>query len=165
MLALRTLIMAMIALTGLIGAGLIGPNRSAIEAEYGLSHSQFGTGIAVIQIFVATAVLLTANRLKRFASLKVLMVGLALQALAFSAIYFTRSVWAMALSWAMIILALKLAAVSNHIAPGYPLDEELQVPTHQEPCRHHTDSFRHGHPVRLWVETRSTDDLLPTLHE
>ncbi len=116
MLALRTLIMAMIALTGLIGAGLIGPNRSAIEAEYGLSHSQFGTGIAVIQIFVATAVLLTANRLKRFASLKVLMVGLALQALAFSAIYFTRSVWAMALSWAMIILALKLAAVSNNIA-------------------------------------------------
>jgi len=58
---LRVLIMCRVCLGGIIGTGLVGPNRSSIEAEFSLSHAQFGTGLAVAQIAIAIAVLIIAD--------------------------------------------------------------------------------------------------------
>ena len=41
---LRVFVMACVFLAGIVGTGLVGPNRGAIEAEFGLSHSLFVFG-------------------------------------------------------------------------------------------------------------------------
>ena len=44
------LIMSWMFLSGMIGTGLVGPNRSSIEREFSISHGQFGLAVAAIQI-------------------------------------------------------------------------------------------------------------------
>ena len=63
--SMRFLIMSWLFLAGVIGSGLIGPNRSAVLQEYGLSETQFGAGVASVQIVAATAVLAGAHWLAR----------------------------------------------------------------------------------------------------
>ena len=47
---LGSFVMSWMFLFGMIGTGLVGPNRSSIEREFGLSHTQFGAAFALVQI-------------------------------------------------------------------------------------------------------------------
>ena len=66
MTSLRVLIMSLTFMSGIIVTGLVGPNRTSIEAEYDLTHSQFGAGLAVIRVVVSGGLLLAAVALHRF---------------------------------------------------------------------------------------------------
>lgn len=110
------LVMGWVFLSGLVGTGLIGPNRVAIEREYGLSHSAFGLGLATIQILAAVAMLLVAPRLKRLPNLTVLAGGLLVQVLGFAAVALTRASWGLLLGWACITLGTVAGGVANNVS-------------------------------------------------
>ena len=108
--------MAWMALFGMIGAGLVGPNRPAIEQEFGLDHGQFGAGFAVIQTLMAGAVLYWASRSRQFDSVRALSLSLAGQAVGFAAICLSNSWIALVLGWSVIMAGLMLGSVCNSIS-------------------------------------------------
>ncbi|NLF31941.1 MAG: MFS transporter [Planctomycetes bacterium] len=114
--AMRFLIMAWLFLAGVIGSGLIGPNRSAVLQEYGLSETQFGAGVASVQIVAATAVLAGAHWLARLRPVTVLMMGLVVMAAGFGAISATHHLPGLIVGWALVTAALALGAIANNIS-------------------------------------------------
>lgn len=113
---LHVVIMSWVFLGGAIGAGLIGPNRDAIELEYGLSKSQFGAALAGIQFVFAGAVLLAAGRLRRLGMLGILLAALTAQAVGFAVIFLTSDILALGAGWALVILGSMLGAQTNNIS-------------------------------------------------
>ncbi len=114
--ALRFLIMAMIFLKGAIGTGLVGPNRSALRQTFGLSETEYGAGIAVIQIGAALGVLLAAPRLRNWNPVRVLMSGLTIQALGFAAITVSPGLGGIAAGWALVSGGMALSSIANNIS-------------------------------------------------
>jgi len=116
MLMLRILIMAWVFLAGVVRTGLVGPNRSSIEAAYGLTHSQFGLGIALIQIVCAGGVLLAAPRLRRYRPMRLIMAGLGVQVAGFMLVCATASIEGLAAGWAIITIGLVLGSVVQNVS-------------------------------------------------
>ncbi|MCC6444680.1 MAG: MFS transporter [Armatimonadetes bacterium] len=114
--AVVSLVMGWMFLSGMIGTGMIGPNRSSIEGEYGVSHTLFGLTVALIQIGSAAGVLLAAPRLRRFPRVNLLMGGLAFQVAGFVSACATRSVWGAVAGWTLITLDTILKAITNSIS-------------------------------------------------
>lgn len=110
------LIMSWVFLSGMIGTGLVGPNRSSVEAEFGLSHGQFGLAVAAIQVVASFLALGVGPRLRRWSSYRVLMLGLAIQAVGFGAIYALHAVAGLVLGWALVNFGTVLGAVTNNIS-------------------------------------------------
>ncbi|MFP4521400.1 MAG: MFS transporter [Fibrobacterota bacterium] len=115
-LALRTLIMLLVFLMGIIGTGLIGPNRTSIEKEFSLSHGVFGAGIAAAQFFLAFSVLLLTPKIRKFSSLTVLTAALLLISTGLTGIFFSRSVAALSFFWSLVILGAAVTAIANNIS-------------------------------------------------
>jgi FHS family L-fucose permease-like MFS transporter len=111
-------------LFGMIGTALVGPNLSTIEREYGIDHSQFGAAFAVIQVACSALVLGLAARTARFDSSRAFTVSLVVQGLGFVTVYLSRTVWQLALGWALITLGTILGSVANNVSarlwPGDP---------------------------------------------
>ncbi len=113
---LRTLIMSWVLLSGLIGAGLIGPNRSLIQDEYGLSYTRFGVGLAGIQIGFALLVLLIAPLLRRFNYARVVLGGLGLQAVGLLVIWQAATLINIAAGWALVTIGVVIGSLFNNIS-------------------------------------------------
>src|SRR5687768_10645268 len=113
---LRTLILFRFLITGIISTGLVGPSRSAIEHEYGLSHFVFGLTLAIIQIGAAGSVLLSSFRLRRFNFAHVLLVSLTLEAIGFFCIWRGGHVPMLVLGWTLITLGVVIGAMFNKVA-------------------------------------------------
>ncbi len=115
---LRCFIMAVVILAGIVGTGLVGPNRLAVERDYALTHAQFGLGLAAIQIVTAVALLLNTHRLRHLNPVAVVMAGTAVQVVGFASIGlgWTRSVGVLALSWGLIVLGGSVRVVTNNIS-------------------------------------------------
>lgn len=114
--SVRFLIMSLLLLAGMVATGLVGPNRTAIEGEYQLSHTGFGGGLAVIQVTIASVVLLSAGKLRRIHPMGLLMVSVMVQCSGFLTIWQTRSLPALVGGWAMIHSGLMLGAICNNIS-------------------------------------------------
>ena len=108
--------MSLFALLGLIGTGLVGPNRSSIEEEYGLSHSAFGMGLAAVQIVAAGGVLLATHRLRRLNPFRIAMTGMALNVVGFAFVFFTLDLVGLLLGWGLIILGYSLSSILNNVS-------------------------------------------------
>src|SRR5205085_2229509 len=63
---LATVAMAWMFLFGMIGTGLVGPNRTSIEREFGIGHAAFGIAFAALQLASPTIVWILASRARRF---------------------------------------------------------------------------------------------------
>lgn len=109
------LIMAWMWLFGAVNTGLIGPNRTAIEREYGLDHAGFGLALAVIQIVCAAMLLGIAASRRRFSSATGFVAALGAQALGFALIWGSRGVAALGIGWTLITLGTLLGAVANNL--------------------------------------------------
>ncbi len=116
MFRLRYNIMTLVFLNGFIKAGLPGPNRTSIEADYNITHGQFGYIIAAIQIIAAIVVLLNSNRLAKFGSIKSIILALAIQTLSFALIVSTKSPYALIIGWTGISLTAAVAMITNNIS-------------------------------------------------
>ncbi len=117
MASLRVFIMAWIFLSGLIGTGLVGPVRPAIEAEFGLSHAAFGGGLAVCQIAVNVALLLAIlPRLGRLTGALRLGLGLLCGAGGLSLAFLAREWPGYLAGWSMLMAGTMLAGVLNNIS-------------------------------------------------
>lgn len=103
---LATLIMAWMALFGMIGTALIGPNRLSIQHEFGLNHEQFGAAFAIIQIVCSIAVLTIAARIPNINSLSALILSLIVQIAGFITVYFAHTSYILALGWSFITLGI-----------------------------------------------------------
>lgn len=110
------LIMSWMFMSGVIGTGLVGPNRSSVEQEFSLSHGQFGLAVAAIQITASFLALCVGPLLKRWSSYRVLMLGLAIQALGFAEIFLFHPVAGLVLGWALVNFGTVLGAVTNNIS-------------------------------------------------
>jgi fucose permease len=113
---LATLVMSWMFLFGMIGTGLVGPNRTAIEHEFRLSHAQFGTAFALIQIACASLVLYVAARRRSANNLTLLIVSLAVQVAGFVCVYLSHVVSGLAFGWTLITLGTVLGSVSNSVS-------------------------------------------------
>ena len=109
----RALIMAWMLLFGAIGTGLIGPNRTSIESEYGLTTTALGVGVAAIQVTAAALVLALTPRLAGLGGFALLLAGLVLQATGFGLIWLTRSVVWLGVGWFAIVSGSALGAIAN----------------------------------------------------
>lgn len=116
MVMLRLLILAIALALGLIATGLVGPNRPAIESEFGLSHFQFGLGLAVIQMVVATAVLLGAGRLKKFHPVTILRTAITVQIIGLLMCGVGTSLSLLILGWAITITGTMLSSIANNVS-------------------------------------------------
>ena len=110
------LIMSWVFLSGMIGTGLVGPNRSSIESEFALSHAKFGLVVAAIQVTASFLALLLGPRLRRWGSYRVLMLGLAIQSVGFASIFFIHQAAGLVLGWALVNFGTVLGAVTNNIS-------------------------------------------------
>jgi len=111
-----TLIMSWVFLSGMVGTGLVGPNRSSVESEFALSHAQFGFAVAAIQVTASFLALCVGPRLRSWSSYRVLMLGLALQSLGFAAIFFVHEATGLIGGWALVNFGTVLGAVTNNIS-------------------------------------------------
>jgi len=121
---LRWLIMSSVFLNGVIGTGLVGPNRPAIEAEFGFTHGQFGLGFAVLQMLAAVPVVLLAGRIGRLNPFKQVSLGLAVVATGFSAICFAPGALALMAGWMLVVGGTVMSSVTNNVSmdlwPSHP---------------------------------------------
>jgi len=108
--------MAIVLHSGLVGTGLVGPNRPAIEAEYGLNHTLFGVGISVAQCVVALALVVYASKLRTDNPPRVVNVGLVTQLVGFALIFATKSAILLLAGWLLISLGVMLISVTNNMA-------------------------------------------------
>lgn len=113
---LGALIMAWMALFGMIGTALVGPNRLSIQREFGLNHEQFGAAFAIIQIVCSILVLVIAARLPRINSLNALILSLIIQIAGFITIYLSPTTYTLALGWALVTLGIVIGSVCNTIS-------------------------------------------------
>ncbi|HEX2951345.1 MAG TPA: MFS transporter [Armatimonadota bacterium] len=113
---LGSLLLSWVFIFGMTQAGLIGPNRSSIEAEFGLSHAVFGLAIAVIQCVSACIMMLIARQLQRYKSLIVLSGGLCVQSLGYYAIMLSHSSLGLVGGWLMIMLGSTAGTVTNNLS-------------------------------------------------
>lgn len=114
--ALKISIMTLLLLMGVLNTGLVGPNRLSIEREYGLAHSHFGLGLAVVQVS-ATLVLFAATRfVERFNPVHLLAVSQLMQALGLALIFATHSLVALVAGWAVTTVAMRLNSISNSLS-------------------------------------------------
>jgi fucose permease len=117
MIPLRILIMAWVFLNGLVATGLVGPVRPAVEAEYGLSHAQFGAVFAAGQILFNLGLLLAvAPALRRLHSALVVTAGLMLNVTGLATICLTHSLTGFAAGWAQIFAGVMVSSLANKIS-------------------------------------------------
>lgn len=103
-------------LFGLIGTGLVGPNRTAIEREMGLSHAGFGAAFALVQIVCAILVLGAVSVLPRFRNHSALGFSLLVQAVGFAAVFLSRGRMGLIAGWTLITLGVALGSVANTVS-------------------------------------------------
>lgn len=115
MIGLQVFLMGITLLSGLVQAGLIGPSRTAIEQEFGLSHAAFGAGLAAIQIVVPFTCMLLTGWVRRLNSLKVMAAGLAIQLAGFALLIGTSSLGMLVLAWTLIIFGISQNALGNNV--------------------------------------------------
>ena len=113
---LAVLVMAWMFLFGLIGSGLVGPNRSSIEREFGLSHAQYGAAFAAIQVLCAFGALTVSSRFRRFEPIDALLGSICLQTAGFAAVSGTRSAAGLAAGWTLVTLGTTLGFVVNSLS-------------------------------------------------
>lgn len=116
MYSLRFLILFWFLLAGAVRTGLVGPNRPSIEEEFGLTHGQFGLGIAVIQVLSAGLILAITSRLKRLNPMSVMIFGLALQLGGFGFVAATGDIYSLCIGWWLISAGTSLGAVGNNVS-------------------------------------------------
>lgn len=117
MAGLRVFIMAWIFLSGLIGTGLVGPVRPAIEAEFGLSHAAFGSGLALSQITVNFLMLLVVlPRLSRLSGGLRLGLGLVCGTSGLAVAFLARQWPAYLAGWSTLMAGTMLSGVLNNIS-------------------------------------------------
>lgn len=112
----RSLIMGTTFLAGVIGTGLIGPNRSAIEAEFELSHTQFGIGMALASIVFSLAILYFTPKLRKAGNANIMLASLVVLFVSLFMMFFQKSVWGVVCAWALSILGMSLGSVANNIS-------------------------------------------------
>ncbi len=103
-------------LAGLIGAGLVGPNRPRIEEAFGLSHTTFGVGVAVSQLLSSALVLCLTDRLCRLGSFTLLSLATAIQIVGFLLVSAAGGVVTLAAGWALISGGATITSVTNKVA-------------------------------------------------
>jgi len=113
---LKLLIMSCLFLGGIVGTGLVGPNRPQIEEEFAFSHGQFGLGFAVLQILAALPVLLVAGTIARLNPFRQITLGLAASSVGFAVVSFAPGASALAAGWMLIVFGSILGAVSNNVS-------------------------------------------------
>lgn len=113
---LTALVMSWMFLFGMIGTGLVGPNRPAIEREFGLSHAAFGAAFSVIQIACSAGALAAASRLRRFDSIRALILSLWIQVAGFLVVCLSHSLVGLGIGWTLITLGNVMGAVVNNLS-------------------------------------------------
>jgi MFS family permease len=103
-------------LFGMIGTGLVGPNRSSIEREFGLTHGQFGAAFALVQIVCSVLALAFAACSRRFDNVGALLASLMIQSAGFALVWGSRSSAGLIGGWTLITLGLVLGAVANNVS-------------------------------------------------
>ena len=115
--SLRYFIMAWIFLSGLIGTGLVGPVRPAIEAQFHLNHAAFGSGLALCQITVNFLLLLAIlPRLGQVSGAARLGAGLVCGVLGLSVAFLATSWGAYLAGWTVMVAGTMLSGVLNNIS-------------------------------------------------
>jgi predicted MFS family arabinose efflux permease len=113
---LRVLVMSWMALLGMIGTGLVGPNLSSIERELRIDHSQFGAAFAVIQVLCSLAVLVVARRARSFDSGGAFLLSLVVQTAGFGVVFLSRTALVLGAGWTLITLGTVLGSVANNVS-------------------------------------------------
>lgn len=108
--------MGLILVMGVLNTGMIGPNRVSVQRELNLSHSQFGTGLAVVQI-AATLVLFSTTRvIEQLNPVLLLSASQLLQALGLLWVFAGSSIGALVAGWALVALGMRLNSISNSLS-------------------------------------------------
>lgn len=113
---MRILIMSLVFLAGAVKTGLIGPNRPSFREEFQLSESQFGAGLAGIQIVSSAMVLVLAGRLRRLGAIGSLRLALAIEVAGFALVFFNPSLIAAIVGWSLIAFGTAAAAICNAVS-------------------------------------------------
>lgn len=113
---LAGLVMAWFFLVGLVVVGLVGPNRLAVEREFGFSHAQFGAAFAVIQIVCAVVAVGVIPRWKGLGNGAAFGGALLTQTVGFALLGLSRSVWGLGAGWTLITLGTVLGMVANTLS-------------------------------------------------
>jgi MFS family permease len=103
-------------LYGAIGTGLVGPNRPAVEREFGLSHAQFGGAFALIQIVCSSGALVVSLRMRAFHRGSALSLSLLLQTVGFFRVFTSAAPQGLIFGWGLITLGAILGFVSNSLS-------------------------------------------------
>jgi predicted MFS family arabinose efflux permease len=119
----RGVVMAWFLLGGILGSGLVGPNRPSIEREYGIAHLHFGLALAAMQIVSSAAVLLASPRLARWNPCLLVLGGLVLWTLGFFTVAFTSGGFAILAGWSGVVMGVVLGSVLNNVGMAlWPAD-------------------------------------------
>lgn len=113
---LRGLIMAWFLIGGMINSGLLGPNRSAIERDFGLTHFGFGVLVAATQIVTSLAVLLASPLLHHLNRANLLPAGLGLQTVGFLIVWWSGSLAGLAVGWGLLVLGMVVGMLFNNVS-------------------------------------------------
>ncbi len=114
--ALGAVIMGLILVMGVLNTGMIGPNRLAVQQEFGLSHTQFGVGLAVVQIAATLVLFATTRFIERFNPVLLLAASQLLQALGLLCIFVSGSIAMLIAGWAVVALGMRLNSISNSLS-------------------------------------------------
>ncbi len=114
--AAGSIVLTWMVLFGAAMSGLVGPNRSAIEAEYHISHTAFGWAFCVIQVVCGLLGLFLGRWTARLAPSRVLLLAFAFVAAGFGVVCCTRGAGALAIGWTVLTFGTVLSYVSNTIS-------------------------------------------------
>ncbi len=115
--ALHLIVLGWMFLAGALRSGLLGPNRSAIRAAYGLSETEFGAAVALVQIGASAAALLGARALlARWTSVRVMVLALVVAAAGFAVVGSVPRIEGFVAGWGLVMVAFVLGSVSNNIS-------------------------------------------------
>jgi len=115
---LRLFLVAVAVLTAVVQTGLVGPNRPAVERDFGLTHTQFGLGLAGVWVFTGVLTLLVSGRLRRLNPVAVVQGGMAVQVAGFAVVVLGAGggVGWLALGWGLVLLGAGVRYVTNNIS-------------------------------------------------
>ncbi|HSV75197.1 MAG TPA: MFS transporter [Chthonomonadales bacterium] len=105
-------------LSGAALSGLVGPNRSAVEAELGIGHGAFGLGLAAIQVGCGLAGLALAPLLRLVPPARQMLAGMALVTAGLFTVCFTQGDAWLAVGWSIFTFGSILAFVANTLGGG-----------------------------------------------
>ncbi|MBD3240760.1 MAG: MFS transporter [Chitinivibrionales bacterium] len=113
---LSVVIMSLVLLMGVLNTGMVGPNRMPVQREFGLTHSQFGIGLAVVQILATFALFASTRLIERLNPLMLLAASQLLQAVGLFGIFATNSIGMLVSGWALVAFGMRLNSISNSLS-------------------------------------------------